>query len=80
MKLIIGNQAYNDKDGSILAETGVHLITPVSKSTVLSDDVEPETLSVMCDDLCEIPMIRLGLTEEGYVQRYLSTVTWPKKP
>ncbi len=66
MKLITADEAYNDKDGSILADTGVHLITPVSKSTDLPDDVEPETLAVTCDDLCEIPMIRLGLTEDGH--------------
>jgi len=66
MKLITADEAYNDKDGSILADTGVHLITPVSKSTDLPDDVEPERLAVTCDDFCEIPMIRLGLTEDGH--------------
>jgi hypothetical protein len=66
MKLITADEAYNDKDGSILADTGVHLITPVPKSTVLPDDVEPETLAVTCDDFCEIPMIRLGLTGDGH--------------
>ena len=38
MKLITADEAYNDKDGSILADTGVHLITPVPKSAVLPDD------------------------------------------
>jgi hypothetical protein len=66
IKLITADEAYNDKDGSLLADTGVHLIIPVSKSTVLPDDVEPETLAVTCDDLCEIPMIRFGLTEDGH--------------
>jgi len=66
MKLITADKAYNDKDGSILADTGVHLITPASKSTGLPDDVEPGTLAVTCDDFCEIPMVRLGLTEDGH--------------
>lgn len=66
MKLITADAAYHDKDGSILADTGVHLITPVSKSTDLPVDVDPETLAVTCDDLCEIPMTRLGLTEDGH--------------
>jgi len=66
MKLITADEAYNDKDGSILADTGVHLITPVSKTTDLPDDVDPETLAVTCDDFCEIPMIRLGLTGDGH--------------
>ncbi|MFT5728842.1 MAG: hypothetical protein ACI8PB_003002 [Desulforhopalus sp.] len=54
MKLITADEVYNDKDGSILADTGVHLITPVSKSTDLPEDVEPETLAVTFYDLCEL--------------------------
>lgn len=42
MKLITADEAYDY--GSILADTGVHLITPVSKSTDLPEDVEPEVL------------------------------------
>jgi hypothetical protein len=66
MKLITGDDAYHDKDGSLLADTGVHLITPVSSDTALPENVEPETLSVTCNNSCEIPMVRLGLTDEGH--------------
>jgi hypothetical protein len=68
MKLITADEAYNDNDGSILSETGVHLITPASSKTKLPVDVEPKTLSVTCHDLCDIPMVRLGLgvTTEGH--------------
>lgn len=66
MKLITADQAYHDNDGSLLADTGVHLITPVSSNTDLPENVDPETLAVTCDNFCEIPMIRQGLTDEGH--------------
>lgn len=66
MKLITADQAYHDNDGSLLSETGVHLITPVSSDTEIPDNVDPETLDVTCDNFCEIPMIRQGLTDEGH--------------
>ncbi|PIE59383.1 MAG: hypothetical protein CSA32_04125 [Desulfobulbus propionicus] len=43
-----------------------HLITPVSSGTSLPVTLSPDTLSVTCDDFCEIPMIRRGLTDEGH--------------
>ncbi|CAK8714046.1 hypothetical protein GMJAKD_03280 [Candidatus Electrothrix aarhusensis] len=33
MKLISADKAYNDKEGSLLDDTGVHLNTPVSSET-----------------------------------------------
>jgi hypothetical protein len=66
IKLITTDQAYCDKDGSLLVKTGVLLITQVSSKTLLPDNVNPETLSVTCDDFSEIPMIRLGLTDEDH--------------
>jgi hypothetical protein len=69
IKLISADKAYHDKEGSLLADTGVHLITPVSSETPLPEHVEhvePESLHVTCDQFCEIPMIRLGLTDEGH--------------
>ena len=66
MKLITADEAYHDKDGSLLSETGVHLITPVSSNVLFPENVDPETLSVTCDDFCEISMIRQGLMDEGH--------------
>ena len=66
MKLITADEAYHDKDGSLLADTGVHLITPASSGTSLPPHFDPDTLAVNCDEFCEIPMIRLGPTDEGH--------------
>ena len=66
MKLITADEAYNDNDGSILKDSGVHLITPPSSTTKVPVNVEPETLMVTCHDFCDIPMVRLGLTAEGH--------------
>ena len=49
-----------------MAETGVHLITPVSNDTSLPEYVELGSLQVKCDQFCEIPMIRMGLTDKGH--------------
>ena len=66
IKLISADNAYHDKEGSLLAETGVHLITPVSNDTSLPEYVELGSLQVKCDQFCEIPMIRMGLTDKGH--------------
>ncbi len=66
MKLITADEAYHDNNGAILAETDVHLITPVPSKASLPTNVEIENLSVTCNDFCEIPMIRMGLTEHGH--------------
>lgn len=66
MKLITADEAYNDNNGTMLSETGVRLITPASSKTNLPVDVDPETLTVTCHDLCDIPMVRLGITPEGH--------------
>lgn len=66
IKLITADEAYHDKDGSLLKDSGAHLITPVSSKTSLPENVDQETISVTCDEFCEIPMIRLGLTDNGH--------------
>lgn len=66
MKLITADEAYNDKDGAILGETDVHIIAPVPSKASLPVNVELENLSVTCDDFCEVPMVRMGLTEQGH--------------
>ncbi len=60
MKLITADEAYHDEGGSIQQETGVELIAPPSQKVKLPDNVDVEDLTVTYDDLCEIPMLRLG--------------------
>ncbi len=64
MKLITADDAYHDKDGRILEETGVELITPPSQETNLPENVDPEDLTVTCNDLCEVPMRRMGIVDQ----------------
>ncbi|MCI5159101.1 MAG: transposase, partial [Candidatus Electrothrix sp. AUS1_2] len=66
IKLISADNACHDKEGSLSAETGVHLITPVSNDTSLPEYVELGSLRVKCDQFCEISMIRMGLTDKGH--------------
>ena len=66
IKLITADQAYHDSDGSVLNETGVHVIAPASEKTKLPDNVIEFPLRVTRDDSCEIPMKFLGATPEGH--------------
>ena len=66
IKLISADNAYHDREGALPDETGVHLITPVSNDTSLPEYVEPGIVQVTCDQFCEIPMTRMGLTNEGH--------------
>ncbi len=43
MQHMTAGGAYPDNDGFLLAETGVHLLTPVSSNTSLSVNVFPDT-------------------------------------
>jgi len=66
MKLITADEAYHDKDGSILDETGVHVIAPPSKNVDIPDNVMESPVRITCNDLCEIPMNYMGSTKEGH--------------
>jgi len=61
VKLITADEAYHDSDGSFYKETGVHLITPACSKVSVPQHVDPETLEVFCDELCEIPMERIRM-------------------
>ena len=65
LRFITADEAYHDKDGSILSETGVHLIKPPNSKVLLPENVDNETMQVRFDDLCEIPMCYLG-AEDGF--------------
>lgn len=56
LKVITADEAYHDKDGAILKQTGVRVIAPPNQKVALPENVEPGTLQVTCDDYCEIAM------------------------
>lgn len=66
LKLMTADEAYHDSDGSLLAQTGVHLVAPPNGKVGLPRNVAAETLQVTCDDLCEIAMDYLGSDRQGH--------------
>ena len=66
LKLITADEAYHDNDGSLYKESGVHLVKPPSSKVNLPENVDAETLQVMFDDLCNIPMEYIGIEEQGH--------------
>jgi len=66
LKLITADEAYHDSDGSLLKQTGVHLIAPPNSKVALPSNVEADTLKVTCDDLCEIAMKYVGSDQHGH--------------
>jgi hypothetical protein len=66
MKLITADQAYHDKDGSVLDETGVYVVAPPSEKVDIPDNVMESPIRVTCHDACDIPMKALGATKEGH--------------
>ena len=66
LKVITADEAYHDKDGSLLEQTGVRVITPPNKKVALPENVDPETHQVTCDDLCEIAMAYVGSDPQGH--------------
>jgi hypothetical protein len=65
LQLITADEAYHDNDGKIY-ESGVHLAKPPSSNVSLPENVDKETLQVMCGDSCEIPMTYAGIEESGH--------------
>ena len=66
IKLITADQAYHDGDGSVLNETGVHVVAPASEQVKLPDNILESPLRVHCNDSCEIPMSYFGSTTAGH--------------
>ena len=66
LKLITADEAYHDKDGTIYEESGVHLVKPPSSKVSVPENVDKETLQVMLDDFCEVPMEYVGIEEKGH--------------
>ena len=64
VKLVTADEAYSDSDGQFYKTTGTHLVTPPSAKVLTPENVNPETMEVMCDDHCEFPMEYVGI-EDG---------------
>jgi len=60
MKLVTADEAYHDGNGAFYEETRIHVTTPPSAKVTLPEHVNPDTLSVFIDDMCEIPMCYVG--------------------
>lgn len=66
LKVITADEAYHDKDASVLKQTGVHVIAPPNKKVNLPSNVDAETLQVTCDDFCEIAMEYVGSDSQSH--------------
>jgi len=66
IKLITADEAYNDSNGTVLGQTGVHLVTPPSGKVRIPENVDPQTLAVTCDDHCDIAMDYVGIEGQGH--------------
>jgi hypothetical protein len=66
LKLITADEAYHDNDGSLLEESGVHLVKPPDSKVCLPDNVDRDTLQVMFDDLCDVPMNYIGIEKQAH--------------
>jgi hypothetical protein len=66
LKLITADEAYHDNDGALFEQSGVHLVKPPNSKVCLPDNVDRDTLQVMFDDLCDVPMNYIGIEEQGH--------------
>lgn len=66
LKLITADEAYHDKDGSLLQKTGVHVIAPPNSKVGLPSNVDADTLQVTFDDMCDIAMEYIGSDPQGH--------------
>lgn len=66
VKLISADEAYNDSDGKLLDQTGVHLVKPASSKVSMPENVDASTFSVTYDDLCDFPMEYTGASDEHH--------------
>lgn len=60
VKLITADEAYDDNDGELLQQAGIHLVKPASSKVRLPRNVDEKTMQVTFDDLCEVPMEYAG--------------------
>jgi hypothetical protein len=64
LQLITADEAYHDKDGSLVADTGVILTTPPSAKVVAPDHTNTETGAVFCHAQCDFHMLHVGVENQ----------------
>ena len=66
LKLITADEAYHDKDGSLVANTGVILTTPPSAKVMAPEHTNTETGAVFCHAQCDFPMLHVGVENQTH--------------
>jgi len=66
IKLVTADEAYHDGNGAFYEKTRIHVTTPPSAKVALPEHVNPDTLSVFIDDMCEIPMCHVGYENNAH--------------
>ncbi len=66
VNLITADEAYHDKKGLMLGETGVYQVKPPNAQVSLPENVNAVTMQVTSDDFCDIPMSYMGITADGH--------------
>ena len=64
--LITADEAYHDKKGKMLAETGVYQVKPPNAKAGIPENVNAATMEVTADEFCEIPMNYMGVIADGH--------------
>lgn len=65
LKLVTADEAYHDKDDAVYQDTGVRLVTPPRGDSV-PEYFDKDTLQIMFDDLCEVPMAYSGFADKQH--------------
>jgi len=66
VNLVTADEAYHDKNGLMLAETGVYQVKPPNAKVSIPENVDAITMQVTSDEFCVIPMNYMGVTAEGH--------------
>ncbi|MCP4369917.1 MAG: transposase [Deltaproteobacteria bacterium] len=66
INVITADEAYHDKNGLMLAETGVCLVKPPNAKVSIPENVRTAAMEVTLDEFCEIPMNYMGVTADGH--------------
>jgi len=66
LKLITADEAYEDSERFLYEQTGVNLVTPPHTKTSVPENVDGETMQVVLEDFCEIPMQYMGYDKQGH--------------
>jgi hypothetical protein len=66
LQLITADEAYHDKDGSLVTDTGVILTTPPSAKVVAPDHTDTAIGAVFCHAQCDFPMLHVGVENQAH--------------